>query len=133
MYFVATFLGIAFMAILTMMAVQLNWWRRGYHVISRGQLAARLIYTGVILSVIVMMFVGRFLLQWESARTEIIYWLGLVLIVILVAVVVTGDLRNILKIREEKQLQMYRELVEAMRRGVLREKGHQQASNDRTH
>ena len=49
MYLIALFLTIAFMAILTMMAVQLSWWRRGYHVITRGQLVARMVYTGVIL------------------------------------------------------------------------------------
>jgi len=128
MYLVALFLTTAFVAILITMVVNLIWWRKGYHVISRGQLCARLGYTGVILGVIGLMFVGRFLLKWEAPKTEIVYWLGLVVIVILVAIVVAGDLRSILKVRQEKQLQMYRELVESMRGGVSREEDQQRSS-----
>jgi magnesium-transporting ATPase (P-type) len=127
---VAVFLAVAFMAILTMMAVQLSWWRRGHQVITAGQLISRMVYASVILGVLVMMFIGRFLLRWESARAEVVYWLGILVIVILIAVVAAGDWRRILQLQEQKQLQMYRELVEAMRRGVLRKKGRQRAPED---
>ncbi|MGD8238706.1 MAG: hypothetical protein PVH68_09155 [Armatimonadota bacterium] len=130
MYLVALFLAVAFVAIVTMMAVQLSWWRRGHQVITTGQLITRMVYAGVILGVLVMMFLGRFVLPWDSPRDEIIYWLGILVIVLLIAVVAAGDWRRILQLQEQKQLQMYREFVATMRRRVFRQKEQEQPPED---
>jgi hypothetical protein len=44
--------------------------------------------------------------------------------------VAAGDWRRILQLQEQKQLQMYREFVETMRRRVFRKKDEQQPPKD---
>ena len=132
MYLLALFLAIAFVGILTMMAVQLSWWRRGHQVITASQLRSRMVYSSLILCVIGMVFVGRFLLEWESVNAEIIYWLGILVIILLIAIVAAGDWRNVVHMQEKRHRQMYRELVEGMRRAILRKKDRQHTPDDRT-
>jgi hypothetical protein len=132
MYLLALFLAIAFVGMLTMMAVQLSWWRRGQQVITASQLRARMVYSGVILCVIGMVFVGRFVLQWESVRAEIVYWLGILVIVLLIAIVAAGDWRNVVQMQEKKERQLYREFVKGMRRVILRKKAGEDTPDDRT-
>jgi amino acid transporter len=131
MYILALFLAIAFIAILTMMAVQISWWRRGHHVITASQLIARMVYAGVILCVLAMMFIGRFVLKWESTRAEVIYWLGILAIVIMIAIVAAGDWRQVARIQEKQQRQLYHELVEAMRQGLPPKDSREHTPTDR--
>ena len=131
MYILALCLGIAFVGIVTMMAVQISWGRRGQHVITTAQLVTRMVYAAVVLCVLVIMFVGRYLLKWESTRAELLYWLGTLAIVIMIAIVAAGDWRHVIQMQEQRQRQMYRELVALMRRDIRRKKGEQATAKDR--
>ncbi|MFQ6132702.1 MAG: hypothetical protein ACE5R4_11740 [Armatimonadota bacterium] len=115
-YVLGIFLMVSFVAILTWMAVEVNAWRRGRQILSPRQLRIRVINGSLLLAVLALIFAGRFLVEWRSALSEILYWLGIMVMVLVIALVAIIDWRAVLKVREEKSRQIYEDFVDTVER-----------------
>jgi len=125
-YVLALFLMGSFVAIVTWMAVEVNAWRRGRQLLSRHQLTIRLVNGFLLLVVLGLIFAGRFLIRWPRTLSEIFYWLGIMVMVAIIAVVALHDWRAVLKVREEKQEQIYQDFVNTLKQ-TDRDRGQDQA------
>ncbi len=114
---VAVFLMISFFAVATWLVVEIRWWQKGQHVISRHQFVVRLINGLVVLAVLSLVFVGRFLVNWDAPVSEVVYWAGILVMVALIMLLAIYDWRSVLEIREQKQKELYEDLVRSMKRG----------------
>lgn len=116
-YILGIFLMGSFVAILTWMAVELNAWRRGRQLLSRHQLTIRLLNGFLLLVVLALIFAGRFVIGWRSTVSEILYWLGILAMVMIIAAVAVSDWRAVLRLREEKAKQIYQDFVQTLEQG----------------
>ena len=112
MSYVAGVLLLVFaVAVMIGAVLQVAQWRRGRHIISRGQLISRLVTAVLLLLVIAMIFLGV-AYPWPETRTGALAELGLwaCLMVLLVAVMVLAmnDLRQVDRQRHIRQAEIYR-------------------------
>jgi tellurite resistance protein TehA-like permease len=130
-YVFGLFLLLALIGVATWIAVELRWWRRGQQVISRGQFISRMLNAAVVVGVLLMVAAGRFVLRWDNPRAEVTYWIGLLLIVLLIAGFGVGDWRRVMALRDQKQKEMYRELVASLKRDLGRREQKEKEGQDR--
>jgi thiol:disulfide interchange protein len=124
-YVFGLFLLLALIGVATWIAVELRWWRRGQQVI------ARMLNAGVVVGVLLMVAAGRFVLRWDNPRAEVTYWIGLLLIVLLIAGFAVGDWRRVMAVRDQKQKEMYRDLVASLKRDLGRREEKEKEGEDR--
>lgn len=129
-YALGLFILLAIIGVATWIAVELRWWRRGQQLISRDQFIGRMVNAGVVVWVLLMVAAGKFLLKWNDPRAEIIYWLGILVIVLLIAGFAVTDWRRVMAVREQKEKEMYRELVQSLKAGVADRSSDVGASED---
>jgi peptidoglycan/LPS O-acetylase OafA/YrhL len=108
-YTAGVLLLIAAVAVSVGALLQVLQYRRGVHIITRGQLILRLATAVVLLAIIGLIFFGV-TNTWSGPLPEIMFWSVLTLLAILVVVLALADLRLLERQRHLAQAELYRTL-----------------------
>ena len=102
---------VAAIAVIIGAVLQLLQYRRGRHIITRGQLALRLLAAALIVSIIGMIFFGS-VYPWPNPLVELLFWSVLTLLAMAVIFVAMADLRMLERQRHLRQAELYRAIQE---------------------
>ena len=111
-YTAGVLLRVAALAIVVGAILQVLQYRRGVHIIARGQLILRLATAVVLLAIIGLIFFGV-TNRWAGPLQELIFWALLTLLSVLVIFLALADLRILERQKHIAQAQLYRAIQEA--------------------
>lgn len=114
-YTAGVLLLVAAVAVMIGVALQVSQYRRGRHIITRGQLITRLITAVLLMLAIGMIFYGV-TRPWpvtpQGALAQLLYWSALMAVVIVVVLLALADLRKLERQRHLRQAELYRAIQE---------------------
>jgi hypothetical protein len=108
-YTAGVLLLVGALAILTAVTLQVLQYRRGVHIITRGQLVLRLVTAALVLGVIGLIFFGV-LHPWSGPLQELEFWMVLTVVAVIVIFLALADLRILERQRHIHQAQLYRQM-----------------------
>lgn len=121
-YIAGVFLLVAAVAIVAGAVLQVRQFRRGQHIITRGQLISRLVTAGLLLLVIALIFCGV-LYPWSGPLAELVFWSFITLLAVIVIVLAMRDLRQVDRQKHIRQSEIYRAIQKLQDESSRKEKG----------
>jgi hypothetical protein len=99
------------MAVLVGVVHQIWLYTRGRSLMTRRQFVLRMVSGGWLLVTIAMIFVGEFY-RIQDLRLALLFWAVLCLMPLAVIVLALADLREIQRVRHQRQAELYQHLAE---------------------
>ena len=114
----ATGVSLAVLAVIIIISalLQVSYYRHGRQLITRGQLALRLVMAVLLLSIIGLSFFG--VVYFSSSQQplyEIVFWLVLMLLAIAVIVLAVIDLRQVRRAQHRARAELYQRMAQLQR------------------
>lgn len=108
------------MAVLVGMVHQVWLYTRGHSLITRRQFVLRIVNGFLLLITIAMIFIGS-AYRLQDLRLALLLWAGLCILPLAVIVLALADLREIQRVRHQRQAELYQHLADLQH--DLRDKG----------
>ncbi len=103
----------ALLVVLSWAAVECHRYFRGRHVIGGKQLAWRMVVALLLAAVVAMILWGSFY-RWKSASSELLYWSGCLLLMLVVMLLTIKDWRTIIREQHLRRAQLYQQMQEEL-------------------
>jgi len=103
----------ALLVVLSWAAAECHRYFRGRHVIGGKQLAWRMIVALLMAVVVAMILWGSFY-RWPSAASELLYWSGCLILMLVVMLVTVKDWRTILRDQHLRRAQLYQRMQDEL-------------------
>lgn len=99
----------AALAIITGAVLQLLQYRRGNHIISRGQFVLRMVIAVVLVGIIGLIFFGS-IHTWPNPLAALAFWCFITLLTVVVILLAMADLRLVDRQKHLQQAEIYRNI-----------------------
>lgn len=99
----------AALAIITGAVLQLLQYRRGNHIISRGQFVLRMVVAVVLVAIIGMIFFGS-VYTWPTPFAALTFWSIITFLTVIVILLAMADLRLVDRQKHLQQAEIYRNI-----------------------
>lgn len=127
MYALAILLPSAGVVVILLMLIELRHWRAGRRLITARQLRLRMVGGGVLLVLLAGIFAGSFVLRLHVAHERpglfLVWWMGCLLIAIVLMFIALADMRQVEERHVERQNDLWREYARTLAERLRRERG----------